>query len=75
MHQEVKNYSISEALKRLEPKLKDLPYCERIQLEGLVKDFGYLGALRYLDPSVSRPWNPDRDGYMVDKHYLILKQL
>ena len=71
----MKNYSIEEALKKLRPILDGLPSGESAQLESLVKDFGYLGSLAYLDPSTPRPWNPSRDGYFVDKHYFILKQL
>ncbi len=32
MHQEVRNYSIKEALEKLEPKLKGLPYGEQAQI-------------------------------------------
>ena len=71
----MKNYNTDEALKRLDPVLKTLPLEERGQLYGLVRDYGYLGAIAYLDPSVKHAPIVHRDSLMVESHYSILKQL
>ncbi len=70
-----KNYSITQALDKLIPILENLPYNERLQLSSLVSDFGYQGAMTYLDPNyVARPPS-ERDQVMVERHYNILKEL
>lgn len=68
------NYTIRQALERLEPFIKDLPFSEQQQLRGLIQDHGYLGALEYLDPNKKYPWS-SRDQRMVESHFKILKSL
>lgn len=65
------NPAIKVVLKLLEAE--NLPYGERSQVEALVREFGYWGARRYLDPSIDRCWHPHRDTVMVMKHYAILE--
>lgn len=71
----MKNFSTKDALEKLEPILKTLPYGESTQLRSLVGDFGYLGAIAYLDPSIKRSSISNRDTNVVNRHYLILTQL
>ena len=68
----MKNYTTKDAIQKLKPFLDSMPYGERTQLSSLVEDFGYCGAIRYLDASIPRLKISDRDPVLVNKHYSIL---
>ena len=69
-----KNITIKACLKQLEKIV--LPFNERMQLESLVKEFGCLGAIEYLQPLPERQANlVDRDQNMADKFREILEKL
>lgn len=70
----MRNLTIDQTLKRIEPYLKDMDYGEKTQFTSLIKELGYMGALHYLDDSVPRPWNPDRC-FWTKKHFDILKEI
>ena len=65
-----KNMQTSTAVSKI--KELELPYEEEAHLTSLVQDYGYIGARCYL---LDKPWNPDRNQEMVEKHRKILEEL
>lgn len=71
----MKNYSLQQALQKLAPILERLSCGEQAQLLGLVQDYGYQGAMTYLDPTKKYLPPTERDQRMVESHFNILKNL
>ena len=66
-----KNMTIRLCLQKLQSIA--MTSADRAQLTGLVNDYGYLGAITYLQPLDHE--SSDRDQSLADKHRLILTSL
>ncbi len=65
------NFTTNEVLHRIDDELNCI---HKAQLYGLVSEYGYLGAIEYLDPT--KTGFPDgRDQVLIKKHLEFLTSL